>query len=84
MPPRLDATITVLPPARPLGPFSVYLKVRPACATRSIQAFSWVGIEKLYIGAPTTTTSAARNWLTSRSDTAFSRCWASVKWPKFA
>ncbi|MCY1313233.1 hypothetical protein D9M70_637360 [compost metagenome] len=46
-PPRVTATITVLPPARPTGPLSVYLKVRPIWATRSIQALSWLGTEKL-------------------------------------
>src|SRR5438067_1111271 len=75
MPPREEATITVLPDARPTGPFSVYVKVRPACAMRSIHALSWLGTEKLYIGAPTTITSAARNWLTSFSEISFSlRC----------
>ncbi|KAG1322995.1 hypothetical protein G6F61_015177 [Rhizopus arrhizus] len=53
--------ITRLPPARPTGPFSVYMKVRPATATRSIQAFSGDGMLKLYIGAPITTMSASRN-----------------------
>ena len=47
MPPRVEATITVLPPARPTGPLSVYLKVRPVCARRSIQALSWVGTREV-------------------------------------
>ena len=46
-PPLASATMTFLPPARPMGPFSVYLKVRPATAMRSIQAFSVDGTPKL-------------------------------------
>jgi len=35
--------------------------VLPATAIRSIQALSWLGMPKLYMGAPITTTSAPRN-----------------------
>src|SRR5690606_22708020 len=42
-------------------------------ATGSCQAFSWLGIEKLYSGAPITMTSAARNCETNASARAFSR-----------
>src|SRR3990167_202699 len=45
---------------------------------RSIQDLSWVGMLKLYSGAPTTITSAARNWVTSASEMAFSRFCTSV------
>ena len=61
-PAQRDETITTfLPPAKPIGPFSVYWKVRPLTSTLSSHAFNCEGIEKLYIGAPSTTTSAARN-----------------------
>lgn len=33
----------------------------PGCAILSIQAFNWLGTEKLYIGAPITITSLSRN-----------------------
>ncbi len=38
-----------------------YLNVLPATRMRSIQALSWLGMVKLYMGAPITTMSAARN-----------------------
>jgi hypothetical protein len=47
--------ISLLPPARPATPVAVYLKVLPGEARQSIQAFNWLGIPKLYIGAPSTT-----------------------------
>src|SRR5260370_707972 len=53
--------INFLPPARPSTPVAVYLNVLPGEARQSIQAFSWLGIPKLYIGAPSTTMSSARN-----------------------
>ena len=37
------------------------VKVLPATTMRSIQALSWLGSVKLYMGAPSTTISAARN-----------------------
>src|ERR1700692_3993271 len=53
--------ISFLPPARPSTPVAVYLNVLPGEARQSIQAFNWLGILKLYIGAPSTMMSAARN-----------------------
>src|ERR1700680_3370563 len=53
--------ISFLPPARPSTPVAVYLNVLPGEARQSIQAFNWLGIPKLYIGAPSTTMLAARN-----------------------
>jgi hypothetical protein len=44
--------ISFLPPARPSTPAAVYLNVLPGEARQSIQAFNWLGIPKLYIGAP--------------------------------
>src|SRR3982074_3639707 len=55
------AMMTRLLPASPSGPFSPYLKVLPATTMRSIHALSWLGMMKLYIGAPITTISAAKN-----------------------
>src|ERR1700676_4447676 len=54
-PPRDEAMISFLPPARPSTPVAVYLNVLPGEARQSIQAFNWLGIPKLYIGAPSTT-----------------------------
>ena len=53
--------MTRLLPASPSAPCAPYLKVLPATTMRSIQALSWLGMVKLYMGAPSTTMSAARN-----------------------
>src|SRR5882757_2044623 len=66
--------ISFLPPARPSTPFAVYLNVLPGEARQSIQAFNWLGIPKLYIGAPSTTMSAARNSSSTTLVSANSAC----------
>src|SRR5258707_10207348 len=66
--------INFLPPARPSTPVAVYLNVLPGEARQSIQAFSWLGIPKLYIGAPSTTMSAARNSSSTTLVSANSAC----------
>src|SRR5882757_8471942 len=66
--------ISFLPPARPSTPVAVYLNVLPGAARQSIQAFSWLGIPKLYIGAPSTTMSAARNSSSTTLVSANSAC----------
>jgi hypothetical protein len=66
--------ISFLPPARPSTPVAVYLKVLPGEARQSIQAFNWLGIPKLYIGAPSTTMSAARSSSSTTLVSANSAC----------
>src|SRR6267378_3323939 len=66
--------ISFLPPARPSTPVAVCLNVLPGAARQSIQAFSWLGIPKLYIGAPSTTMSAARNSSSTTLVSANSAC----------
>src|SRR5437879_13514318 len=66
--------ISFLPPARPSTPVAVYLNVLPGEARQSIQAFNWLGIPKLYIGAPSTTMSAARNSSSTTLVSANSAC----------
>src|ERR1700722_19399717 len=66
--------ISFLPPARPCTPVAVYLNVLPGEARQSIQAFNWLGIPKLYIGAPSTTMSAARNSSSTTLVSANSAC----------
>src|SRR4030081_4046753 len=66
--------ISFLPPASPPTPVAVYLKVLPGEARQSIQAFNWLGIPKLYIGAPSTTMSAATNSSSTTLVSANSAC----------
>ncbi len=55
--------ITRRPPAKPVGPcLGISQKVTPGTPSRSIHALSEEGMVKLYIGAPITTMSVARNW----------------------
>src|SRR2546430_15769912 len=55
------AMMTRLLPASPSTPWVSHLKVLPATRMRSIHALSWLGMVKLYIGAPITTISAAQD-----------------------
>src|SRR3984893_3358030 len=66
--------ISFLPPARPSTPVAVYLNVLPGEARQSIQAFNWLGIPQLYLGAPSTTISAARNSSSTTLVSANSAC----------
>nr|WP_239287546.1 hypothetical protein [Candidatus Nitrotoga sp. 1052] len=66
-------------PANLTGPFSVWRQILLACAMRSTQALSWLGIEKLYIGASIIRTSALRNSSISKSFCAVSLRWFGVQ-----
>ena len=61
-------TYAFLPVSRPTGPFSVYLNVSPARAMWSNHALSCEGTPKLYIGSPSTSTSAPRSSSISASE----------------
>ncbi|WSD60003.1 hypothetical protein OIE69_14250 [Actinacidiphila glaucinigra] len=59
-----------MPFSRPSGPSSPKAKVRPAIITWSIHALKAAGTPKLYIGTPSTRTSASSISRISRSEAA--------------
>src|SRR5882724_8561694 len=80
MPPRLATTNTRLPVSRPsTWPSGVYRTVRWTRMTWSSHALSVEGMEKLYIGAPITMTSAASASAISVSESATAAACAGVR-----